>query len=209
VYSIYILETLIMGRYDRNNRPRSNNRFNRPTMYDAVCDECGKDCKVPFRPSGDKPIYCSDCFERHDNNSSRRDGGRDSNRRDSGRKEMFHAVCDECGKDCEVPFRPSPDKPIYCSRCFDEVSPRRESSGNRNSNRGSSNENVSELKDQLGSISAKLDKLLKILTPIEVEIKEEKEVVVEKKAPVKKKVAAKKKVVKKKSTTKKKAAKKA
>ena len=31
-------------------------------MYDAVCSECGKDCKVPFQPSGDRPIYCSDCF---------------------------------------------------------------------------------------------------------------------------------------------------
>jgi len=47
-----------------------------------VCDECGKDCKVPFKPSGDKPIYCSDCFEKK--------GGRDSNRsrdrRDSPRR---------------------------------------------------------------------------------------------------------------------------
>ena len=32
------------------------------TMYDAVCSECGKECKVPFQPSGDRPIYCSDCF---------------------------------------------------------------------------------------------------------------------------------------------------
>ena len=53
----------------------------RSSMHDAVCDDCGKDCQVPFRPSGDKPIYCSDCFEKK--------GGRDSNRsrggRDSGR----------------------------------------------------------------------------------------------------------------------------
>ena len=32
------------------------------TMYDAVCSECGAECKVPFQPSGDRPIYCSDCF---------------------------------------------------------------------------------------------------------------------------------------------------
>lgn len=32
------------------------------TMHKAVCDECHKSCEVPFRPSGDKPIYCSDCF---------------------------------------------------------------------------------------------------------------------------------------------------
>ena len=33
-------------------------------MFDAVCSECGKPCKVPFEPRGDRPIYCSDCFRR-------------------------------------------------------------------------------------------------------------------------------------------------
>ena len=32
------------------------------TMHKAVCDECHKNCEVPFRPSGDKPIYCNECF---------------------------------------------------------------------------------------------------------------------------------------------------
>lgn len=31
-------------------------------MYDAVCAECGKPCKVPFQPREDRPVYCSDCF---------------------------------------------------------------------------------------------------------------------------------------------------
>ena len=52
----------------------------RPAMHDAVCDECGKDCQVPFRPSGDKPIYCSDCFERKGGGESRRPDRRDSGR---------------------------------------------------------------------------------------------------------------------------------
>ena len=33
-------------------------------MYDAVCSECGKPCKVPFQPRDDRPVYCSDCFSR-------------------------------------------------------------------------------------------------------------------------------------------------
>lgn len=41
------------------------------TMHKAVCDECKKSCEVPFRPSGDKPVYCSDCF-----GSKREDGDR-------------------------------------------------------------------------------------------------------------------------------------
>ncbi|MCX7923698.1 MAG: zinc-ribbon domain containing protein [Clostridia bacterium] len=31
-------------------------------LYDAVCAECGKEAKVPFKPRLDKPVYCSDCF---------------------------------------------------------------------------------------------------------------------------------------------------
>ena len=34
------------------------------TMYPVVCAECGKDAEVPFQPRGDRPVYCSDCFER-------------------------------------------------------------------------------------------------------------------------------------------------
>lgn len=31
-------------------------------MFDAVCSECGKATKLPFRPRMEKPVYCSDCF---------------------------------------------------------------------------------------------------------------------------------------------------
>ncbi|MDO4484225.1 MAG: zinc-ribbon domain containing protein [Clostridia bacterium] len=31
-------------------------------MHDAVCAECGQPTRVPFVPSGDRPVYCSACF---------------------------------------------------------------------------------------------------------------------------------------------------
>lgn len=31
-------------------------------MHQATCSDCGKSCEVPFRPSGEKPVYCNDCF---------------------------------------------------------------------------------------------------------------------------------------------------
>ena len=31
-------------------------------MYDATCAQCGATCQVPFQPTGEKPVYCSDCF---------------------------------------------------------------------------------------------------------------------------------------------------
>jgi CxxC-x17-CxxC domain-containing protein len=35
----------------------------RREMFPAVCSQCGKETRVPFQPRGDKPVYCSDCFE--------------------------------------------------------------------------------------------------------------------------------------------------
>ncbi len=34
-------------------------------MHKAVCADCGKECEVPFKPSGDRPVYCRDCFQKH------------------------------------------------------------------------------------------------------------------------------------------------
>jgi CxxC-x17-CxxC domain-containing protein len=39
--------------------------YDRPRreMFPATCSQCGKETQVPFQPRGDKPVYCSDCFE--------------------------------------------------------------------------------------------------------------------------------------------------
>ncbi len=34
----------------------------RAEMHPATCSECGNKCMVPFRPTGDKPIFCDNCF---------------------------------------------------------------------------------------------------------------------------------------------------
>ena len=33
-------------------------------------------------------------------------------------RQMYPAVCSECGKETMVPFQPRGDKPVYCSDCF-------------------------------------------------------------------------------------------
>jgi CxxC-x17-CxxC domain-containing protein len=33
-------------------------------MHTAICADCKKECTIPFKPSGDRPIYCQDCFSR-------------------------------------------------------------------------------------------------------------------------------------------------
>ena len=37
---------------------------------------------------------------------------------DRGPREMFSATCSSCGKEAQVPFRPTSGKPVYCSDCF-------------------------------------------------------------------------------------------
>ncbi len=37
---------------------------------------------------------------------------------DRGDREMFQATCDNCGNTCQVPFKPSGDKPVLCDNCF-------------------------------------------------------------------------------------------
>jgi len=43
----------------------------------------------------------------------------------TARRQMFPAVCAECGKDTEVPFEPREGRPVYCSDCYRKVKPSR------------------------------------------------------------------------------------
>ncbi len=41
-------------------------------MHTINCAQCGKESTVPFRPRGDRPVYCSDCFSKMRNNDGPR-----------------------------------------------------------------------------------------------------------------------------------------
>jgi CxxC-x17-CxxC domain-containing protein len=45
-------------------------------------------------------------------------GGGGGGRSFGGPREMHKATCADCGKECEVPFKPSADRPVYCRDCF-------------------------------------------------------------------------------------------
>jgi CxxC-x17-CxxC domain-containing protein len=47
------------------------------TLHDAICAECSKECKVPFKPNGKKPVYCVDCFKQMEGAGDREDRGRE------------------------------------------------------------------------------------------------------------------------------------
>ena len=111
----------------------------------------------------------SDDFDDEDSGRNRRSGVRRSggggnrggfNRkfggRDSGRRlDMVKVTCDECGKKCEVPFKPTEGKPVYCSECFEKKGGK-SSSRNKGDSSGLS-------ANQYNILNAKLDKIMHAL----------------------------------------------
>lgn len=180
---------LIMRNYNSDRKSRGRDDREDRQMYKATCADCGKFCEVPFRPSGGKPVYCSNCFKKDSSpRSDERRGGRD---RDRLRPEMFRATCAECGKKCEVPFKPSGDKPVYCSDCFGKEG---------KSGSGKSPQSNQMLED----ISWKLDEVISLLKQM---VPNKEEPVAEPKKKITKATA--KKAAPKKTATKKPSAKKA
>ncbi|NQV92968.1 hypothetical protein HQ403_00540 [Candidatus Kaiserbacteria bacterium] len=157
-------------------------REGRPTMHSAKCSGCGNSCEVPFRPSGEKPVYCHNCFKGKDGDS------RDSrSSRDIGKKDSYSG-----GRDSKPRYN---DKSTY---------------------QHSGGEVTSNYKPQFDQINHKLDEILNILSARNIDDqklwgtdKEEisESVVEEVKKPVLKKGALKKAILKK-AVKKKKAAKK-
>jgi len=45
-------------------------------------------------------------------------------------KEMFKAVCSDCGQECEIPFKPTEGRPVKCKDCFRKGRPAPREGGN-------------------------------------------------------------------------------
>ncbi len=89
-------------------------------MHKAICSDCGKECEVPFKPTEGKPVRCQECFRK--NRPQRGFGNRrfDNRRFDRRPREMHKAICAKCKKKCEVPFKPTEGKPVFCKECFEK-----------------------------------------------------------------------------------------
>ena len=48
----------------RQGEARQGNDFRERTLHKAVCAECNKECEVPFKPTGERPVYCRECFSK-------------------------------------------------------------------------------------------------------------------------------------------------
>ena len=91
-----------------------------------TCIDCGK--QFTFTESEQEfyqskgfstPGRCPDCRAARkaarNSGSSYSSGGSSYG---SGERQMYPAVCAQCGKDTEVPFSPRGDRPVYCSDCY-------------------------------------------------------------------------------------------
>ncbi|MBF0122232.1 MAG: hypothetical protein HQL21_02340 [Candidatus Omnitrophica bacterium] len=43
---------------------RSHDQHKGRQMHQATCADCKKECEIPFKPSGERPVYCKECFSR-------------------------------------------------------------------------------------------------------------------------------------------------
>ena len=60
-------------RFDRPNRHDGGRQGNGPrerTFTQVICADCSKKCEIPFKPSGDRPVYCKECFSKRRNGDS-------------------------------------------------------------------------------------------------------------------------------------------
>ena len=83
-----------------------------------VCADCGMEFVFTageqefYQEKGfqNEPRRCPDCRRAR----RRSEGGRGGYRP----RQMYPAVCADCGQDCEVPFEPRTGQPVYCRECF-------------------------------------------------------------------------------------------
>jgi len=130
-------------------------------------------------------------------------GGKSFGGRNDGPKQMFPATCSKCGQSCEVPFKPTGERPVFCNNCFKsqggapKFAPKPFSGGGHAGGGNVVLGGGTVTRGQFDALNAKVDKILAILAPAKTEapvaLGEKKEKVKPKKKVAVKKTPAKKK----------------
>jgi CxxC-x17-CxxC domain-containing protein len=93
------------------------------------CSDCGTAFTFSageqefFQSKGytNEPKRCPSCRQARKSQQYGNSGNSYGDHSYGNQRQMFPAVCAECGKDTEVPFEPRGDKPVYCSDCYRKV----------------------------------------------------------------------------------------
>ena len=78
-----------------------------------VCKDCGAEF---IFSAGEQEFYAEKGFQNEPIRCKACRNARKTQR--NGEKEMYDAVCAQCGAPTKIPFVPKNDRPIYCSACF-------------------------------------------------------------------------------------------
>lgn len=78
-----------------------------------VCKDCGAEFVFT---AGEQEFYAEKGFQNEPVRCKACRSARKSQR--GGEREMFDAICADCGQPTKVPFQPRNDRPVYCSECF-------------------------------------------------------------------------------------------
>ncbi len=80
-----------------------------------ICKDCGQEFvftageQAFYNEKGyvHQPKACRECRNKRKN-------------AEKPEREMYTAICSECGAEAKVPFQPRSDRPVYCSKCYEE-----------------------------------------------------------------------------------------
>jgi len=86
--------------------------------------------------------------------------------RSGGSFQKFDAICSNCGKKCQVPFRPDGEKPVYCKDCFGAP---REALASKKNAPATGGKSIADLTRQIAAMNIKIDTVLKLLQEGEAE----------------------------------------
>lgn len=85
------------------------------------CADCGAEFVFTAREQEfyaskgfvNEPKRCMNCRQARKSEKRGNNGGKS--------RQMFSAVCAQCGKETQVPFEPKQEKPVYCSECYSKL----------------------------------------------------------------------------------------
>ncbi|MAF51207.1 MAG: hypothetical protein CMH64_03895 [Nanoarchaeota archaeon] len=80
---------------------------------------------------------------------------RTSDREFNGNSTPTLVICSSCNKECEIPFKPTTSKPVFCSDCFRKRG--KEDSNNNHSNGNISNRDIDIINEKLNKIMQALE----------------------------------------------------
>ena len=83
-----------------------------------VCKDCGQDFTFT---AGEQEFYAEKGFQNEPARCKDCRMARKASSNSGARRErvMYDTICADCGKETQVPFKPTNERPVYCKECFD------------------------------------------------------------------------------------------